>query len=172
MLPVLLPLVALLVVAQSKKARQSKREWWAVLLLLGFCLVCRARRLFEYTEWYHFLLEIPAYLWAIQLLFPQPREKVLKALQAGLAGLILAGVYSYWFLGAGSFTRRGVGELLKTPRGSIRVSAEQIQQFQTLEELLYRIDPASTRPLFAFGYTGGFNYCLPCPWIFPAGTCV
>ena len=158
--PVLLPVVMLLVIAFSAKAKKGE-AWTVVMFLLGLCVVCRARRLFEYTEWYNFLLEIPVYLLAIKLLFPlDSRRKVQVGLQFILVGLALAGAYSYWFFGVGNFTRAGVGRLLVTPRGAVRVASYLVPGYQQLNRVLDGIDPEHKKPLFAFGYTGGFNYFL------------
>jgi hypothetical protein len=39
----------------------------------------------------------------------------------------------------------------------------QARDYRQLLDLLSQIDPAGRRPLFAFGYTGGFNYFLGRP---------
>ena len=161
LLPVLLPVFAFMLVLLAPRNLESQPERRALLFLLGLCIVCRARRLFEYTEWYHFLLEIPVYLWMTQLLFPDSKEKVLAGLRLAIVGFILVGAYSYWFYGMGNFTRRGVGVAMTTPRGVVRVGAGELRYYTALMQSLRNIDPGGDRPLFVYGYnSGGFNYFL------------
>ncbi|NDQ55550.1 MAG: hypothetical protein GZ088_00590 [Acidipila sp.] len=161
LLPVLLPVFAFALVLLVPRNLESPPERRALLFLLGLCIVCRARRLFEYTEWYYFLLEIPVYLWMTQLLLPDSKEKVLAGLRLAIVGFILVGAYSYWFYGMGNFTRRGVGVAMTTPRGVVRVGPGELQYYTALTHSLGDIDPGGERPLFVYGYSsGGFNYFL------------
>lgn len=156
--PVLLPACVILLVLTCWKGEQNRARRDAILVLLGLCLACRARRLFQYVEWYNLLLEIPVYLVVIQLLLVDARAAVEKSMRVALAAFILLGAYSYWTLGAGAFTRQGRGQWVSTPRGLLRLQGTQPLYFPQLARVLSGIDPGGERPLFAFGYVGGFDY--------------
>lgn len=156
--PVILPACVILMVLALGKSEEDRARRAALLVLLGLCLVCRARRLFEYVEWYQFLLEIPVYLAVVQLLFADARTATDKSLRFVLAGLFLLGGYSYWTMGIGALTREGRGRLVSTPRGLVRLHGPQPVYYPELARILNGIDPGGQRPLFAFGYNGGFAY--------------
>jgi hypothetical protein len=42
----------------------------------------------------------------------------------------------------------------------VRIRENEAADYKAINLLLARLDPTGTRPLFAFGYTGGFNYFL------------
>jgi hypothetical protein len=156
--PVLLPACVILLVLAYGKGEGNRVRRSALLVLLGLCLACRARRLFEYVEWYQLILEIPVYLAVIQFLFVGARAATEKSLRVVLVTLVLLGGYSYWTLGAGAFTRKGRGQLVFTPRGVLRLHGNQPRYYRELGRILNGIDPSGQRPLFAFGYIGGFDY--------------
>jgi hypothetical protein len=58
---------------------------------------------------------------------------------------------------------RGRWESVQTAHGTYRMPHNQAQDFRWLRTQLSRIDAGGQRPLFAFGYSGGFNYALGRP---------
>jgi hypothetical protein len=159
-LPFFLPAVALGSLAIFWRKQTSPGTRNAIFFLLGFCIAARLRRGFEFTEWYSFLLEIPVYWLAGQALLRQ-REWWSRAVPvAASIALILFSCYSYWYYGFGPLARREAAVALSTPKGVIRVTPSSARDFLQLQAILNQKDPTGERPLFVFGYTGGFNYFL------------
>lgn len=160
--PALLPAALALMVAARWKRFRSAQLRNTVILLLGLCITARSGRGFEYVEWYHFLLEVPCYVLAIQLFIPD-LQRTRAGLTIVLFALVLMGIRSYWYLAVGPFTAARAFERVDTPKGSVYLSGPEAKHYRQLHETLMRLDPSGKRPVFAFGYSGGFNYFLDRP---------
>lgn len=159
-LPFLLPVSVLLLVAFRRWRSEGSSIESPVLFLLGLCVATRVRRGFEFVDWYQCLLEIPVYVAVVLLYIPKETEKTPRALSLGLALLLAFGGYSYWYWGMGSLTRRSEFERVDTPRGRVWVSTGGRAEFLVLQKLLDQADTGGGRPLFVFGYMGGYDYFL------------
>jgi hypothetical protein len=156
----MLPVVLGLLVIHRWRRLSDRRLRNTVALLLGLCVAARVRRGFQHVDWFSFLLEIPAYVCAAELFVPGLQSKGRRATALAMAALIGSGVYSYWNLGVGPLTRRNSFQRLETPRGTVFVSAAVADGFRKIQDTLAQRDPSGERPVFAFGYSGGFNYFL------------
>jgi hypothetical protein len=164
LLPALLPGIVLLVFLVGWRRLCQRPLFRPIVLLLGLCLTARLRRLFEGVEWYHFLLELPAYMLAVQFFLAERMDRVRTGLIVFLTSLtLIVGGYSHWYFGRGPLTRRANWEPVLTARGTYYMPSGQANDYRELSSLLSQIDPTGQRPLFAFGYTGGFNYLLGRP---------
>jgi hypothetical protein len=164
LLPALLPGLVLLVLLARWRSVHLRPLFRPLVLLLGLCLTARLRRLFEGVEWYHFLLELPAYVLVVQFLLAERKDRVRTSLIAFLTVLtFIVGGYAHWYFGRGPLTRRTNWEGVLTAQGTYYMPSNQASDYRELRDLLSQIDPTGTRPLFAFGYTGGFSYFLGRP---------
>ncbi|MCC7162187.1 MAG: hypothetical protein IT331_06820 [Anaerolineae bacterium] len=156
--PLLLP-VAVFVLLWSRRNHLPKgKAHQVVLILLGLVITARLRRGFEYVEWYHFLLEIPIYVLAVQLIFfGRPRE-IKRGLNIGLACLTAIGLFSYWDMAPGFGTRTGELVTVETPKGTIHAFENEAKDYREISAALAQLDPSGTRPLLASGYSGPYNY--------------
>ncbi len=161
--PALLPATLALVVATRWKRFHTVHLRNTVIFLLGLCIAARLRRGFEYVEWYHFLLEIPCYLLVIQLCIPDLPQRTRAGVIIALLALVLMGMRSYYYLAVGPFTASRDFERVETPKGSVYLSSHEAKHYRQLHETLMHLDPSGKRPVFAFGYSGGFNYFLNRP---------
>lgn len=158
-LPLVFPVLAI-VVFVTRKNRIPDASRSAMLLLLSTILAARLRRGFEHVDWYHPLLEIPVYSMLLGMLWQQGAVSVRRLRWlAGLAATALA-IAAYWNLGRGAFTKRGWFGPTMTARGAMRVPPGDGASYTRLREAIDRIDPTGSRPLFAFGYQGGFAYFM------------
>lgn len=158
-LPFFLPIAVLgLVFLRRKELAAGPRV--LAILLLGLCITARSRRLFEYTEWFHFLLELPVYAFVFLLFQPITTTRMKQAVVAGLAVLLLFAAYFYWNRGVGFLTRRGRFVEQETTKGTVYLEPEHVAAFRKLQSTLSREDPSGQLPLFALGHSGGFNYFL------------
>lgn len=157
--PVLLPIAALVVVWWQRRRLRGRQ---AVLLaaLLAFCLAARVRRGFEYTEWFQILLELPVYVYLGLAVLEERAGRVIGLL---LAATLLSGAYFYWDLGRGPLTRRGPFPAIETARGVIHQPASGVADYRFFRDLLDRLDPSGTRPVFSFGHNGALAYYLRRP---------
>jgi hypothetical protein len=156
--PILLPAVLWVVVA-SWRLRLSHATW--LLAALAFCIVARARRGFFFTEWYHVLLEVPVYV--IALLAMAPGTRTSWRLRTGLAAVLAFGIAAEWSLGRPAFVPGRRLPALDTPRGVVHWRPYEADQMRWLASELEMRDPAGTRPIFAFRYSGGYSYFLQRP---------
>jgi hypothetical protein len=156
--PVLLP-VALFAVVAVRRRRLENPTW--LLAALGLCLAARARRGFHYTEWYHVLLEVPVYV--IVCLALQPGARTASRVRFGLVAVLAFGLAAEWSLGR--IPRPGAERLpaTVTPRGVVHWYPDEAARMAWLDEQLDARDPGGTRPLIAFGYSGGYSYFLKRP---------
>ncbi len=160
LLPLALPIsLSLIVICNWRRAFNTQLRN-TVAFLLGLSIAARARRGFEYVEWYQFLLEIPAYICTAELYFPALKKEGRLVVNLAMVMLIILGCYSYWYWGVGMLTRKDFFQKLQTPKGVVYVSPEVAHEFREINRILQREDPGVSRPLFAFGYSGGFNYFL------------
>lgn len=151
---------AFVLFSRAPRIREARVQ---LLLLVALCLLTRARRGLEFTEWHTWLLELPviaAVLHAARPTFVRDGSRLVRRL--AIAGLTLA-LYVHWREGYGPLTRRGVQPTLETKRGTIRVAAGQADIWRALSRVADSIDPSGRRPVVAFGYTGAFSYLMRRP---------
>jgi hypothetical protein len=160
-LPFVLPIAALILMALRWNRIPNPPVRNLLAFLLGFCLMARVRRGFEFTEWFNFLLEMPAYGMAA-LLLHQTNESS-KRLRIGAVATVSLALFSYWYFGVGVLTRHGSMQPLTTAKGTVFVTPEVARDYHTVAGLLSRRDPSRSRPLFAFGYADAFSYFLGRP---------
>lgn len=159
-LPFLLPFALLAFAGFRWRTFRERPDAALLAVLLGLVAALRMRRLVETIDWFHFLFEIPLFVAFVHALFADQRARVRPAVAGLLAILVVLGVLSYWTFGRGPLTRRGEWPLVATARGVIRMPYNQAADYEWLRARLDAIDPRRERPLFAFGYSGGFNYFL------------
>jgi hypothetical protein len=159
LLPTILPFALALVIAWRWKHFEDPRRRRALVFLVGLLIAARARRAFEYAEWYHFLLGLPVYVLAAGLLAPAVRRPDRRWAVPAFALVMLLGMYSYWRLCTGPLTRENRLVAIHTPRGTVRVDPEIARQYRDLAASLRIADPTGRRPLFVFGYASA-NYFL------------
>jgi hypothetical protein len=155
-IPVLLPPLLLLLTAwRWSRLPQARRG--TIALLLGLAIAFRARRAFEGTEWFEFLLTLPVVLASIELLLAETPEALRRFRLASIAVLAALGVWAHVEQGRGFGTRRYIAEVTMTVRGPVRLGtmARDLHRFTAAMDSL---DPSGSRPLFAFGFSGGWNY--------------
>src|SRR5205085_2241600 len=137
-------------------------------LLLGLCIMMRARRGFSGADWYNVLLELPAYALFFKLICGPAQQKAARAVRAALSLLIVIAIYSYISLAVGPLTFQGRYPRTVTRNGLVRWPAVAAMAYQTADRLLQSADPEGHRPAFAFGASGGWNFFLtrpnPLPW--------
>lgn len=158
-IPVLLaPLLLLLVALRWKRLPSPRRA--TVALLLGFAIALRARRAFEGTEWFEFLLTLPVLAATAALLLPLDAAALRRARAVALAGLSIFALWSYRSFGTGWGTRRHYPALTTTPRGRVHWAPGEARGYKKMRAAIDSIDPSGTRPVLGFGYGGGWNYWL------------
>jgi hypothetical protein len=78
--------------------------------------------------------------------------------------MIPAGLYLHWHIGRGPLTAEAHRfETVHTRRGTIHVVNREAGDFRFVDGIANELDPSGTRPVFAFGYTGGWSYFLDRP---------
>jgi hypothetical protein len=129
-------------------------------MLLALAVAARTRRAFEGTEWFEFLLTMPVVVASAELLLsltPQEQRRFRTATIAVLAVLALAAHYAQ---GRGVGTRRYFPVEANTPRGDVHMRPQEVIGFRRILASLDSLDPGRQRPLYAFGFSGGFNYFM------------
>jgi hypothetical protein len=159
-LPFLLPFALVAFAGVRWSALRDRHDIALIVALLGLVAALRMRRMVETIDWFHFLFEIPLYVAFLHAIFAEQRQRIRPAIAGLLAVLVAFGAHSYWTFGRGPFTRRGEWPLVATARGVIHMPKNEAADYQWLRARLDSIDPRRERPLFAFGYSGGFNYFL------------
>ena len=158
-IPFLLPpLLLALVALRWSKLPEKRRTTIAVLLALA--VAARTRRAFEGTEWFEFLLTMPIVVASAELLLgltPQEQRRFRTATIAVLSVLALAAHYAQ---GRGVGTRRYFPVVASTPRGDIHLRAGEAIGYRRMRAALDSLDPQRERPLYAYGFSGGFNYFM------------
>jgi hypothetical protein len=160
--PTMLPALLVVLVIRSRNARGPKLQVQAALILLGIvCTAARVRRGFEHVEWYHFLLELPVYVLAVEFFFG---SKARSAAILALLGLAVIGANVQYRFGVGPLSLDGPRALTVTPRGSVHWDPWNAQEFKAVHELLDELDPSGKRSVFQFGgHNGTLNYFLKRP---------
>ncbi len=160
LLPVSLSAILLAFLLLTWRRRQEPALRRRLALLLAVCVAARARSGFAGTDWYHVLLEMPAYALTLRLLAGPAIRQAGRAVLSGYAILIVLGAYAYASHARGPLTLRGGFPHTSTARGDVRWSAADAADYQRADSLLRLADPSALRPLFALGQTGGWNYFL------------
>jgi hypothetical protein len=167
LLPLFLPLSALLTVVAWRERVPDARRWRLVVILLVACLALRARRMVSFTEWSVLMVELPVYVAAASLLWPALRRPGVRTLQLACALLLVVAARMHWRLGYGLGSRRGVLAAVETPRGPARLARGLALDLTYLRTLADAVDPSRTRPIYAFGYSGGLSYFTGRPSVDP-----
>jgi hypothetical protein len=158
--PAILPAVLLLVVCARRRRFDSGPFLNTLMFLLGLCITVRFKRLFEHVDWYHVLLEIPVYLLFLELCINFEIKSRIRGLTMTLLVLVAVGGYCYWYWGVGFLTRNNAFRAVETDKGKIWLMPDEAAYYHQIRTVLQRLDPSGVRPLFAFGYSGSFNYFL------------
>jgi hypothetical protein len=158
-IPVLLPPVLLLLTALRWQHLPHPRRV-VIALLLGLAVALRARRAFEATEWFEFLLTVPVVLASAELLLAPPPVEGRRLRGLTLGTLAALALWAYVAHGRGVGTGRSHRAVVETPRGTVRWRDTEARDFRRVKAALDSLDPAGTRPVFAFGFAGGWNYFL------------
>ncbi len=153
----LAPLVLLLVGVRWKRLDDERRM--SLALLLGLAITLRMRRAFGGSEWFEFLFTLPVVIAAVELLLNLTPD-ALRRFRLGTTALLAVGaVFTYVTLVRGPGTLR-VYPAATTTRGTVHWAAGKLKDYRRLLAELDSIDPSRSRPLVAFGYSGGFNYFM------------
>lgn len=158
-LPVSLPPLLLLLTAWRWRALPAGPRG-RVALLLGLAIALRARRAFEATEWVEFLFTVPILLLAVELLVPLD-EGARRRLRLATGGaLAVLALLAYKREGRGWGTDRYFPAVTETLRGNVHWSEGGARDYRRILATVDSLDPSRQRPLFAFGFSGGWNYWL------------
>jgi hypothetical protein len=159
--PAMLPVLVLAMVALSRNEGRSKQLRGALILLGVVCIAARIRRGFEHVEWYHFLLELPVYILAVEFFLGRTAR---RATVLAVAGLAMIGANVHFRFGVGPLSVDGQREITVTPRGPVRWDPWNTQEFRAVQQLLKELDPSGQRSVFQFGsHNGTLNYFLKHP---------
>lgn len=167
LIPLFVPL-AMLGLLVALRARVTDRRMWnlvAILLVAGLAL--RARRMVSFTEWSVLMVELPVYVAAATLLWPNLRRSGAMFFPLGCAVLLVFAARMHWRFGYGVGSRRGVQAAVETPRGTARMAPGLARDLAFIRHLAHAADPSGTRPLFSFGYSGGLAYFAGRPSVDP-----
>ena len=154
--------VALGIALAVRWKRDGSRRQMVLLILLGLCLAARSKRLFEHVEWFSFMLETPIYVLALAEFLPHFELRPRHGVAVALLALIAVGGIVYHNQAKGLLTER-VYPRVQTPKGVIRLRANEAREYNQLKAMLDAADPSGQRPLFVFGRSGGYNYFLGRP---------
>ncbi len=158
-LPVSLPWLLLLLTAWRWRALAAPVRV-RVALLLGLAIAIRARRLFEATEWIEFLFTLPILLLAAELLLPLEEGARRRMRLATGGALAVLALWAYKREGRGWGTDRYFPAVTETLRGKVHWSEGGASDYRRILATVDSLDPSRQRPLFAFGFAGGWNYWL------------
>lgn len=160
--PLVLPVAVALLAFSRRHHVEDRGRFRQLAFVLALCMTAKLRRGFEYSEWFHFLLELPAWVLAFELLVPW-RQYGRRFVAAGATVFAIGfGILAYWNFGVGFMTRQNAHEPLRTARGTVWVGPVIANQYRELDDALRRADPTGSRPLLVFGYAS-FNYFLDRP---------
>ncbi len=130
-----------------------------LLFLAGLCVAARSRRVWQHTEWFNFVLELPVYVYALPLLFPHlDQQRLARSIRLLLIVFLALGVVRYWRFAEGPLTRRGPFPSVDTPRGPARLAPVWVKPYQELRQALDELDPTRARAVLTIGYTDGLSY--------------
>lgn len=166
-IPFALPVAALALVFAKQAAADRRREWRLVAVLLAACIALRSRRMVAFTEWSSLMLEVPVYAAAVTLLWPAVRGRRTYALPLGCLALVALGFRAQWQYGYGVLSKRGAHPVVATPRGQVRMHPGLAADLNYIRHLTNAADPSGTRPILAFGYSGGLSYFAGRPSVDP-----
>ncbi|MCC6773581.1 MAG: hypothetical protein IT360_20525 [Gemmatimonadaceae bacterium] len=161
----LAPLLLLAVALRWRRLPTPRREF--IALTLGLAVALRFRRAFEGTEWFEFVLALPILLAAVELLLAFDEAELRRWRTASVAVLGVLAIWAYAALGRGPGTGRHFAEVTSTLRGPMHWRAGEAHDYAVVLAAVDSLDASRTRPLVAFGFTGGFNYFLKRPNPFP-----
>jgi hypothetical protein len=161
-LPTLLPFPVLALFLKYRNSAHE-RDRSLVVLLLVTAAALRLRRGMEYTEWSSVLIELPIYAYAARAVLGSRIQEWYPTGKVILTALALLFVWQYAENGYGPLTRRGSRVPVDTPRGTVRLIADQANHYTRLQRAVDALDPSGRRPVIAFGYSGSFNYFLDRP---------
>lgn len=161
-LPTFLPFVVLALFLRYRNRVNASDRPIALLLLLTAAAL-RMRRGMEFAEWSSILIEIPIYAYVARAVLGDRVREWYATGGVVLASLALLFAWQYTENGYGPLTRRGRRVAVVTPRGTVRLVADQANHYTKLKQAVDRIDPTGRRPVIAFGYSGSFNYFLGRP---------
>jgi len=160
----LVPVSAAIVVAglvyrwRPARSEQIDRRF-VFLALLAVAFTLRIRRLFEYVEWYHYLVALPLFIGILVETVPMARAAIRRAVLVILLPIAGVAVWQFHVIGAGPLTKNRF-EAVRTERGTVRLGPSPATVYREMRRIVNEIDPTGTRPLFAYGKTGGINYFL------------
>lgn len=166
-IPFALPVAALALVLAKRPAGDRQRGWVLVAVLLVACIALRSRRMVAFTEWSSLMLEVPVYAAAVTLLWPAVRRPRMYAMPLGCLALVAVGMRAQWQYGYGLLSGRGVFPALATPHGQVRLHPSVATDLRYIRDLTDAADPSGTRPILAFGYSGGLSYFTGRPSVDP-----
>lgn len=158
-LPVSLPWLLLLLTTWRWRTLDAGRRG-RVALLLGLAIAIRARRLFEATEWIEFLYTLSILVVAVEFLLPVEGETRRRVRLAAGGALVVLALWAYRHEGRGWGTNRYVAEVTHTLRGDVHWGANTARDYGRILATVDSLDASRQRPLFAFGFAGGWNYWL------------
>lgn len=153
----LAPLVLALVLLRWKRLNSDRRVLLA--LLLGLAVTLRIRRAFAGSEWFEFLFTLPVVLASVELLLDLAPDALRRFRLATTGGLAFCAVIAYVTISRGPGTLRTYPAAMTT-RGTVHWAPGKLRDYQLMIAQLDSIDPSRSRPLVAFGYSGGFNYFM------------
>jgi hypothetical protein len=157
-IPLLLPPLLLIVVAMRWSTLDRSRRA-SIALLLGFVITLRMRRAFEGTEWFEFLLTLPVILLSAELLSGLEGNELRRFRNMTGGVLLVIATLAYHQFGRGPVTRRHFPAAV-IARGTVHWPPNALRDYERIRTTIDSVDPAGTRPLFAFGHSGGWNYFL------------
>ncbi len=158
--PALAPVFALIVVWRFPGSICEDANKRALLLLSMVAVAARLRRLGEHVDFYQILLELPLYVAIAQHLFTEHRTASSRVVRRFVVAMGAFAAIAYWQLSYGPFTRRGARPLAMTPRGAMHLRDGEATVLRRLVAVADSLDPSRQRPVFGYGYSGGFNYFM------------
>ncbi len=153
-----LPFAGLVWLHLARPPAEPRLRGLASVMLIVAC-AARARRGFEGLEWFQVMLEVPAYALALRAVHGPGRARLQ---QVAVALLLLVALQVFWTSGRGPLTQREqLGhETVLTPRGPILLVPTAAGDYRFAAATVAELDPGGNRPVFAFGYAGGWAYFL------------
>ena len=167
LIPLFVPLAMLGLLVALRSRVSDRRTWSLVAILLVAGLALRARRMVSFTEWSVLMVELPVYVAAATLLWPSLRRAGAWFFPLGCAVLMLLAARMHWRFGYGAGSRRGVQPAVETARGRAHLVSGLARDLAFIRHLADAADPSGTRPLLAFGYSGGLSYFAGRPSVDP-----
>lgn len=158
--PLPVSLAPLLLVLTARRWRTLPDGRVRLALLLGLAIALRGRRAFEASEWLEFLVTVPIVMLAVDYLLPVEQPARRRVQLAGAGAIFVLGLVMYQREGRGWGTDRYFPTVTRTLRGDVHWGANAARDYTRIVATLDSLDPGRERPLFAFGFSGGWNYWL------------